>query len=427
MKKLALVLAIAMIAAFSAPAFAGEFTLNGSYRVGAVYSNYGTDTTGDTDESSYFYQRFRLPFAWKVNDNVQAYMRTDWAERNRNSITGETFGAANWGAESLYGGNSHNGGGAIQIDYAWVKITQPMFDLTFGRQEIMLGHWSGLDIDQEGITMNIKLTPVTITLAYGKLNEGAANVLDATGHRISGGASLNDDGDNADADTYSAQVKYAGSGWNLGGFYTYAIDRAAAFDNVKNAFAVFGDVTMGAVSFKGEMDILGGEKSAAVDYKGFNLWGDLSYKASDALTLGIAGYYAKGYNGTTEEQLSSVDSSGFSYQIFDYDFNSALAISIFPQLTSDNFEVCGANKGMQAVKGYVRYKLLPEVTLFGMLGYAAPDKSAAIDSKTYAVGSFDYAWMPNVTVSAGAAYINTDATPDVDAAVQFTARLGVSF
>lgn len=427
MKKLALVFAIALIAAITAPAFAGEFTLNGSYRVGAVYSDYGTNTTNDSDESSYFYQRFRLPFAWKVNDNVQAFMRTDWAERNRNSITGETFGAANWGAESLYGGNSHNGGGAMQIDYAWVKITQPMFDLTIGRQEVLLGHWSGLDIDQEGITMNIKLQPVTITLAYGKLNEGAANVLDATGHRTSGGASLNDDGDNADADSYAAQINYAGQGWNIGGYYAYAIDRAAAFDNVKDGFAVFGGVTMGQWSFKGELDILGGEKSSTVDYKGLNLWGDLSYKASDALTVGLAAYYAKGYNDADEEQLSSIDSSGFSYQIFDYDFNSALAISIFPQLTADNFEVCGANAGMQAIKGYLRYKVLPEVTLFGMLGYATPDKDVAIDSRFYAVGSVDYAWLPNVTLSAGAAYINTDSTPEVDNAVQLTARLGVSF
>lgn len=399
MKKLALVLAIAMIAAFSVPAFAGEFTLNGTYRLTAASTDTGITGT-DADKYANFQQRFRLPFSWKVNDNVTAFMRTDWTEQ------GGTTGA--WGA-----GNALGSGSSMQIDYAWVKINQPMWDVTVGAQEVLLGNWSLLDIDQEGFTFNFKLNPVVITLAYGKLSEDA---------------NKNDELDNEDADSYAAQVKYVGSGFEVGAMYAMALDREVAFDDKKIGYGLFANATWGAVSLKAELDFFDGDCSPTVEYEGTNLWADLSFKASDALTVGIAGYYAKGNDSASKTQLSSVSSTGFSYQIFDYDFNSALMIDEFPQLTADNFDMA-TDAGIQAIKGYVRFKATPEVTLFGMLAYATPEENVPLDSKTYAVGSVDYAFMPNVVLSAGAAWIDkdyNDATVD-DAAFQYIARLGVSF
>ncbi len=401
MKKLALILAIAMIAAFSAPAFAGEFTLNGTYRLTAVSTDTGVTGT-DADENKNFQQRFRLPFSWKVNDNVMAYMRTDWSEQNT------TGGSIGWG-----NGNALGASDSMQIDYAWVKITQPMFDLTVGAQEVLLGNWSLLDIDQEGFTLNLKFNPVTVTLAYGKLSEDS---------------SKNDSGTNDDADSYAAQIAYKGANYTLGAMYAKAIDSEPAFDDVKIGYGLFANATFGAFSIKSELDIFDGEQTATVDYDGMNLWADLSYKASDVLTLGLAGYYAKGNNSATKTQLSSVSSSGYSFQIWDYDFNSALMIDEFPQLSGDNFDMA-TDAGLQAVKGYVRFRATPEITLYGMLGYATPEENITLDSKTYAVGSIDYAWMPNVVVSAGLAWIDPDYSDNTvdDACVQYMARLGVTF
>jgi hypothetical protein len=403
MKRLLLIFAITLIAAFSVTASAGEFNLNGSYRLYAMKTDTGILGT-DADKTSDFQQRFRLPFAWKVNDNVTAFMRTDWTEQ------GGATGA--WGAGNALESTVGNAD-TIQIDYAWVKINQPVWDMTVGAQEVLLGNWSLLDIDQEGFTFNFKLNPVVITLAYGKLSEDG---------------NKRDDGDFEDADSYAAQVKYMGQGWEIGGMFAMALDREPAFDDKKIGYGVFFNGTWGAVSLKSELDFFDGDASPTVSYEGMNLWADLSYKASDALTVGIAGYYANGNNSATKTQLSSVNSSGFSYQIFDYDFNSALMIDEFPQLTPDNFEMV-ADSGIQAIKGYVRFKATPEVTLFGMLAYATPEENITLDSKTYAVGSVDYAWMPNVVLSAGLAWIDkdySDATVD-DAAFQYMARLGVSF
>lgn len=401
MKKLALVLAIALIAAFSAPAFAGEFTLNGTYRLTAVSTD--TGVTGTTsDEAKNFQQRFRLPFSWKVNDNVQAYMRTDWSEQNT------TGGSVGWG-----NGNALGASDSIQIDYAWVKITQPMFDLTVGAQEVMLGNWSILDVDQEGFTLNMKFNPVTVTLAYGKLSEDA---------------SKNDVGNNDDADSYAGQIAYNGGAWTIGAMYVKAIDREVAFDVTKIGYGLFANATFGAWGIKAELDKFSGDASSTVEYDGMNLWADVSYKVSDVLTLGIAGYYGEGNNSATKTQLSSVSSSGFSYQIFDYDFNSALMIDEFPQLSADNFDMA-TDAGLQAFKGYVRYKVTPEITLYGMLAYATPEENITLDSKTYVVGSVDYAWMPNVVVSMGGAWIDPDYSDTTieNACIQYMARLGVNF
>ncbi len=417
-----LVVAIAVFAAFAASAFAGEFKLDGSYRLYGISTDTGVTGT-DADESQYFTHRFRLPFSWKVNDNVTAFLRTDWAEQNRNGNY--------WGTESLYGGNSHNGGGAMQVDYAWVKISKPVFDLTVGMQEVWLGEGSLFDSDQEGFTLDLKLDPVTITFAYGKLNEGAANILDATGHKIGGGASLNDDGNNADADTYAAQIKYTGKDWYIGALYAMAIDRSAAFDEKKIGYGLFGNATIGAVTIKGELDIFDGDASLTEKYDGMNLWADLSYNVSDALILGVAGYYAKGNNSATKTQLTSVSATGWSFATFDYRgameleygydvFGTALDASAFDP---------APDSGIQAIKGYASYKATDALTLHAVIGYAVPDENVTLNSQTYLIGSLDYEWIPNVTLSIGAAYVGVDYSDNTndDPLIQYVARLFVKF
>jgi hypothetical protein len=394
MKKLALILALVMIAAFSVPAFAGEFSLNGTYRLTATNTDPGVAPV-----NSNFQQRFRLPFKWVVNDNIVAYMRTDWTETN-------------------YWGNGNMGTGDMVIDYAWVRITQPVWNLTVGEQEVLLGNWSAFDSDQEGFTLGLDFSPVTVTLAYGKLSENGAKT---------------DTGTTADANSYGAEVKYAAETFTVGALFAMAVDEGAnagVYDDTKIGYGIFANVNMGAVSFKGEIDFFDGEASATVDYAGMNIWGDLAFKASDALTVGIAGYYAEGNNKATETQLSSVSSTGFSYQINDYDFNSALMIDEAPTLSGDNFDMA-VDAGIQEIKGYLRFQATEEIKLFASLAYATPDDTSVtnLDSRMYAFASVDYAWMPNVTLSAGAAYINPDYddTTNDDPTIQYVGRLGINF
>lgn len=393
MKKLALILAIAMIAAFSAPAFA-ELNIGGSYRMTATDTDSGVTGT-DADESSNFQHRFRVPFTWTVNDNVTAFVRMDWNE------------------DSMWGNGSMGDTDNIAMDYAWVKISQPMFDVILGAQEVFLGEGSAYDADQEGITFALKLDPVTITLAYGKMDEDG---------------SKNDAGTNADEDSYAVEVKFAGDGFTVGGFYALNVDEEPAFDDEAAVFALFANANFGAVSVKGELDIFDGEQSATVDYEGFNLWADVSFKASDALTLGVAGYYAEGNDDADKEQISSVNTSGASFQMFDH--RGPLMIDEAPELSWARapFELVD-EAGIQAIKVYADFKATDAITLHGQLGYAEPEQNINLDSRTYVYGSVDYAWMPNVTLSAGVAYITRDYDDNTndDPTVQYLGRVGVSF
>lgn len=401
MRKIAVILIAGLIIAWLGPVCAGEFSLNGSYRLTATDTDTGVTGT-NADESSNFQQRFRLPFSWKVNDNIIAFMSTDWTEQ-------QTGGANDfWGGGSALGASD-----AMQIDYAWIKIAQPMFDLTVGAQEVLLGNWSAFDSDQEGFTLDLNFKPLIITLAYGKLSEDS---------------SKRDDGNNADADSYGAQIKYSGEGFNIGVLYASALDREPAVNDEKIGYGLFADAAFGPWSLKGELDIFDGEAAANVKYEGVNLWADISYQVSDALLLGIAGYYAEGNDSAAKDQLSNVSNTGFSFHIFDYDFNSALMIDEFPQLSADDFEMA-TDSGIQAIKGYVRYKATDVLTVYAMLAHATPEQNITLDSKTYVVGSLDYTWIPNVTVALGVAYIvpdYSDATHD-DPCVQYVAGLSVNF
>ena len=404
MKFKTIIFAIAMTAVFSASLFAGEFSLNGSYRLYATSTDTGVTGT-DADESKNFQQRFRLPFAWKVNDNVQAYLRTDWTEQNT------TGGSVGWG-----NGNALGASDSMQIDYAWVKISQPMFDLTVGAQEVFLGEGSLFDPDQEGITLDLKFNPIIVTLAYGKISEDS---------------SKRDDGNNADSDTYAAQVKYEGEGFSVGALYAKAVDQEPGFDDTKIGYGLFANAVFGAISVKGELDLFDGDASPAVAYTGMNLWADITFKASEALTLGIAAYYAQGNNSATKTQLTNVNATGWSFATFDYmgamafengydTFDTSCDVSAFDP---------APDSGIQAVKGYASFKANDVITLHAVLGYATPEENVTLDSQTYIIGSIDYEWMPNVIFSVGAAYVLKDYSDNTidDPLVQYVARLGIDF
>lgn len=394
MKKLALILAIAMIAAFTAaPAFA-ELNIGGSYRVTADSLD-----TGAADNQNFFQQRFRLPFTWTVNDNITGFLRTDWSEN------------AYWGSGNM--GNTDN----IWVDYAWVKISQPMFDLTVGMQEVLLGNWSAFDSDQEGFTLGLNFSPVTVTLAYGKVSEAGSKA---------------DGGIYGDTDTYGAELKYATDAFTIGALYAQAINNIAGADTDLKGYGVFFNTSFGAVAVKGEIDLYSGEASTTNDYEGLNAFADAKFTASEQVSLGLAIYYADGNNSATKNQVSSVSGTGGSFTTFDYMGALAYDEGCYnwgTTLMQDGFDLSGADSGIIALKGYASFKASDAVTLHGVLGYATPEQNVTLDSKTYAIGSIDYAWMPNVTVSFGAAYIAPDYsdTTNDDPLVQYLARLGVNF
>jgi len=408
MKKLALILAIAIIAAFTAPAFAADVTIGGAYRVTATKTDTGL-TGGSADVTQNFQHRLRIPITFKVNDNIIAYARADWNERDYWGDTSATFTAT---------GQKNN----VMVDYAWVQITQPMWDAKVGRQWVMFGQGSLYNPDGlEGILLNLHFDPVTVTMNYGKRSENG---------------SKNDDGINADADNYAIQIAYAGDNFKLGGMAGYVIDRgvSAAYDSKKIGYGFFVDYKMDAFTFNAEADFITGDKTTTVDYEGTNLYANLSYMASDALTLGIAAVYGKGNNDANKDQLSSITATtDADFRFFDY--AGPLALDEFSLLgngpfNDDKFELAN-DAGIQAFKIYADYKLTEAIVLHGLLAYATPEEDAAtvLDDLTVFIGSVDYSWMPNVTLSFGMVYGKPDYTNNTndDASKQFVGKFNVDF
>ena len=182
MKKLFLFfITVALIAAFSVPAVAGDddtFSIKGQYRM--EYYDKENYTDGDSSDNAdllrYFDQRFRTQFTFTPAEGVAAIVRMDWSE----ATWGQGFTNSDWTR-----GNA--GTETLQVDRAYVKITKEMFKLQVGQQWIGVGNAIVLDSNATGIVPTFIFKPVAVKLIYIKKDEGG---------------SLNDEPQGGDTDTF---------------------------------------------------------------------------------------------------------------------------------------------------------------------------------------------------------------------------------
>jgi len=402
MKKLALVLAIAMIAAFSMPAFAEHqepgLEIGGSFRLTA--SSYDPGYKGGAD-ADWFQQRIRIPWTWQVNDNVKAFMRTDWTEY-------DYWGEANNKTATTANTTDHEND-ELAIDYGWVEITQPMWTFTAGIITTGFGHFTGYESYHEGLQLDLKFAPVTVTLSYGKLAENGSTV---------------DNAATDDDDIYGAQVAYATDMFTVG---AYAGKNDSDDDNTyMTVIGLYATANFNGATIKAAFDSFSGDALNNVDYDGEQLWVEVSMPFSDALTLGAEFLWASGAD-DGDQQITNI-ANDLSHQVFDYD--GAMGIDEGMWYGSMTYFELATDDGVLGFVGKASFAATDALTLYFKAGYFEPEENDNLNSMTLIVGSFDYAWMPNVTLSTGIGYVKPDyensATND-DAEVDITVRLGVAF
>lgn len=416
MKKLALILAIALIAAFTAPAMAADVTIGGTYWVYGIHEDQGFNdqifnpVTGTfesaADEDSYFRQNFRVPVTWAVNDNVSGNLRLDFSEA--------TFGL---GTTDSVWSRGNVGTTTLQVDRAYVQIDTDMFRFRAGQQFGGIGNYIMVDHNFFGFDLQLKFNPITIGLQYAKLNENG-DVMDNAG--------MDDD------DFYMVSIGYAADTFSLGAAYAYTNNDTVAFDDERKGVALFGNANIGAVALKAEVDFFFGDAAPNVDYEGTNIFIDASMALNDMLTAGLSFVYGQGNDDAGDTQLNTIHSAGAAFSLFDYGgalnqgfvwgyFGGAQGVfELDPEAGSVGFMARLDASFTETLTGYFR------------IGYAEPDEDdvTPLDNAFILIGSIDYAWMPNVVLSGGAGYVKPDmdvSGVNDDAQLELIALMTVSF
>ena len=418
MKKL-MIIALALI--FMVPAlavFAGEVELGGSYRM--TWTKYdpgwaGTDTdlSEGPDDIDYFQQRIRLPITWKANDNVLFFIRMDWAE--------EGFG---------------NATGLTSVDYAYAKISHDLYTLTTGKVERYWANGMMYDPDLYGIALDLRPAPgMSLSFDYGKQDENGANT----------DSSL---ADTNDRDLFAVKFQFASDAFTIGAMIAQedGPGSGAAGTN-KEAFTrgygVYANIPVGdAIKIAAELNIFDGDNgldgAAKIDYVGTQFLFDFGLALSETVAIGFTTVYAEGTDDADEAQITEVDTGGASFAS-PMDFGGALRYDEaygFGVMTSGFFEPA-ANSGILGAAFRVTAKVAEPVTLHARAGWVATDEddvngvAADLEDIMFFNVSVDYAWQPNVTLSAGVFYADADFNDDAaiytEEKTAFVARLGINF
>lgn len=410
MKRLAFVLAVAMIAMLNAPAFASEFSASGSYRFEAV----SDEPVGAGADSDFFDQRLRAKFFWQVNDNVSAVLQGDFAE-------------AKWSDAPAEGEDT------LHISKAYVDITQGALNTKIGYHSVAFGHglvWS--DIFQ-GISASVDLSPVTISAVYSKDSEG--------------GETTDDTDANKDADTYAFDVAFANDIFSGGLTYAIKTDsyedavETTYYDGEKEGYGAYATFPMEDLTLKAALALFDGDVAGSTDdYTGTQFYAALDFPVTEALSGTLSFVWADSA-GDGEEQLTSV-TDDWAFMLVDFqgelgfiNGNLADTLNIFNIAETEEVVAGGATGGDAGVMGLVgdiKWIATEDLTVYGTLAYAEPSDTdnTNLENVMYALASVDYAWMPAVTVSGGIGYISPEYSTeeaDDDAGLELVFQLGVSF
>jgi hypothetical protein len=394
MKKLALALAVLVIAAFfGTPVMASDFSAGGQYRFEVV-----SNDPGVAEKSEYFDQRFRVAFSWKINDNVSAQLRGDFAEFQ-------------WGD----GYRPEAGNDTLMIDRAWVKINQGPMTLTVGQQG---GDWTHgmLWSDQfTGIHADFAFAPINLKLLYVKESEGGI-----------AGNTLTDDGLNDDTDTYGINVGFASDMFSGG--IAFATTRNGATDGDTKGYSLYFTAPIANFTLSGEGVVFNGDNGAGADYAGTQFFVALDAALTDTVKGGITVLWADDVD-ANEIQLTAISDDAV-FKPLDYDGALAYNNGYLGGATAI-FDVSGAGAGVVGIVGDLQMAATEALTLYAKIGYVQPndDDKTNLDSNFYGMANFDYAWMPAVTFSGGVGYISPDYDDNTadDATVKLTLQLSVSF
>ncbi|MGK2907028.1 MAG: porin [Desulfuromonadales bacterium] len=393
MKLLKVLVAVLVMAAMAVPVIAEDrLQLSGEMRVRAFHTD--NDFDGDTDNGTdtWANQRLRIAGNIAVAEGVSVTFRTDITE-GTNWGDSSSFGAGPGNPERTNGFGHARSGSQQQWDRAHLDITKGMFHLRAGQQFIGTGGTWALDTQDSGLSLDIKAgVPFNVFFIVDK-DGGSLSAQDAYLY----GASLSPKGDNFAAKLFGVGYSDAALGTEV-----YLVGLSAS-------------TNLSIVKLFGEVDYFTGDHSDTVDAQGAQVFLDASVAATDAITVGLQGFYA---NGDDEDRQYVRLGNGFNG--WDPIMDVGTSLSNEEIVLGNPFDFTGTGAGVMAGRLYTSFKA-SDALMFGLSGAyleTEDDDVADVDAWAFA-GGVTYTLLKNTSLQLQLQY--TDGTengsgsdPDVD-------------
>jgi hypothetical protein len=373
MKRILLIaLAVVLVVSITSVYADERVKLSGEYRVRGWYTDNLVGTSGqvnwdnndDSNNESYFDQRFRVGTTITAAEGVTANMRFDYGEET-------------WGARNADGTVPSNGrpteGAELQIDRLYLRLEKDMFNFIAGEYDGAFGYTSAFETQSKWLLLRLKL-PVIIDLAYLKLDEGQGTSDEDT-------SGLNTD----DATAYGLHVAYNAEQFGAGAFVGYRqqnegiLNTVAQNDSNLTVVGVYGNFNLGMVELKGEFDYFDGTAQlknsfTKTDLKGQQAWVYAGIKLGDKLKVPVHAVYAKGYaSNANEDQAWQLAPAFGDFAPQDLDGNYYADYFFFN--SSEIFDPAGTGGGVMGLMAGVDFQLNEELLLQGQVGYVQPEDS----------------------------------------------------
>jgi hypothetical protein len=338
----------------------------------------------------------------KASDNAYVVIRTD-------------MGDGKWGISPGFGpggiSRPGNDGSRIDFDRLYGVYESGMFQLTVGQQYLGLGVSEVLDANMPAVKVRLNFDGFAPSFIWGKVDENG---------------STNDDNANEDTDLYAVNLSFGVGGFDAN-VYGAMIDDDSA-DVEKWVVGLHGAGSIGMLNLVTELDVLGGEKTAAVDWEGVQFYLSADANLSDAFKLGGEFFYAAGYDDVDEAQaVDLVDWGSFTVADTNAPFGTDI---VFVQ--NGPFDFTGDGAGVIGASLFGSYKVMDALTLGAKLAYLTPEEDDAtlVDSVTSYTVWANYALGSNTSVALGYNLADPDkeaADPNDEAKQTLYARFLIKF
>jgi hypothetical protein len=388
MKKIFIIaLAVMMVASM---AYAEDrLALNGSFRVWG-WSTEGSDWNSDTTQD-WIGQRLRMGGKIAVADDVSVNFRMDFGESN----WGDQYGPGGGYVVRPRGANGTTNSSQLDIDRAFVQIDKQYWGLIAGQQYLGLGVCEVLDANVPAINLQITpMEPLKISLIYAKISENGG---------------YDDEGATEDIDFYGFNIGYSAENFSVKAYYGMQDDSTPAEVNPSGG-GIYGSLGLGMFNLETELDILGGDTAAGVDYTGTQFYLGANAGLTEMIKLGAEFFYAKGDE--TDTQITGF-CDWFTFTPMSMNTPMSGEFSAFePNGTTSPFDPSGAGAGSLGGTLWADFSILEGLKLGAKVGYweVETDENTYIDS-IFAYNAYvSYMIASNSNLSL--TYLNS--TPDYD-------------
>ena len=428
MKLLKVLLIGLVITAMAVPVIAEDrLSLAGQMRVRGFMYDYDLDPDngdGADDSGAWNDQRFRIGGKLAVAEGVSVNFRFDVAESDKGNSNDVAWG----GSTKNYSPYSHRRSD-IQFDKAYLQIEKNGFKFATG-QMYFGGFGTGRLLDTVGTGFSAH---------YGGLSTHHVKQYDENNGNDSFGASNSDE----DRSLTAAKYVFKGDGWSVTPMASYVTGDVNNVDSDRLGLGVTGNVNLGPVYLKGELDVFDGDAGNR-DAKGTQFYLDGSMAATDSLRVGVMAFFADDQSGG-DLQVTHQNMPVFAdWHPENYGYWSTEFVGEFDVYNpgaflnrvlgkSDNDQAGGTSQnggGSNALSIYADLKATDDISMKFAAMYFAPNDDNKLDFDGYTANvGIAYKLAANTTLTAHLNYMSMSADDvvvsgkDLDGNA-FTADLG---